>query len=103
MVDCKWLGPRRGESNARSSTRTRRRKQKTTGVKDGGPDADSVGQWKQWLGLWAQTGRPLEEFWELSPAQTAIMFEARGWMKKRAGAEQLMAFASQMGMSIQKK
>ena len=55
------------------------------------------------LGLWAQTGRPLEEFWELSPAQTAIMFEARGWMKKRAGAEQLMAFASQMGMSVQKK
>jgi hypothetical protein len=31
------------------------------------------------------------------------MFEARGWMKKRAGAEQLMAFASQMGMSVQKK
>jgi hypothetical protein len=30
------------------------------------------------------------------------MFEARGWMKKRAGAEQLMAFAAQMGMAVNK-
>jgi hypothetical protein len=39
----------------------------------------------------------------LSPAQVACVFEAKGWMKKRAGAEQLMAFAAQMGMQISNK
>jgi hypothetical protein len=38
----------------------------------------------------------------MSPAQVGIVFEARGWVKKRAGAEQLMAFAAQMGLQVKK-
>jgi hypothetical protein len=38
----------------------------------------------------------------LSPAQVGAVFEAKGWMKQRAGAEQLAAFAAQMGMKIDK-
>lgn len=116
LLKCDWKcvvnrqrrGPLRGESNADASIAARRRKQKSVARKSKrnsanvGPTNDSIGQWKQWVGLWAQTGQPLKEFWELSPAQTALVFEAKGWMKKRAGAEQLAAFAAQMGLTVNK-
>lgn len=39
----------------------------------------------------------------MSPAQVAVVFEAKGWAKKRAGASQLMAFAVSMGIPVEKE
>ena len=100
MGDCERRGPHNGESDAEAERRTRRRAKKN--AKRGNEPAAGKNTglpWKQWYTTWSQTGRPYEEFWDLSPAQVAAVFEGMGYMKQKAGTSDIMQFAKSLGLA----
>ena len=76
---------------------------------EGDGDDDRWLPWDDWYRAWGRTGRPIDEFWRLSPAQTMQIFEglleeaqaaAGKAPKKRGTKDDLMRFAAAAGGTV---
>jgi hypothetical protein len=102
MVNLQRRGPYHSEPPTAPGGEPRKRPAKSSQRRTRKPTAEGTKTlpWKEWLSVWVQTGRSLEEFWNCSPAQAAIVFESGGMMKKKAQGSDIKNFARAMGMNV---